>query len=88
MYNEDDYLMISGVHHFAFCRRRWALIHIENQWEENFYTVDGSIMHENVHNPDYHEKRRNTIITRAMPVSSSRLGVSGECDAVVLELSN
>ena len=23
----DDYLQMSGIQHFAFCRRQWALIH-------------------------------------------------------------
>ena len=27
-YAEDDYLMISGIQHFRFCKRQWALIHI------------------------------------------------------------
>lgn len=82
MYREDDYLNLSGIQHFVFCRRQWALIHIEQQWEENFRTADGRIMHENVHNITFHEKRGDIIITRAMRVSSSRLGISGECDAV------
>ena len=30
MYNEDDFLQLSGLQHFKFCRRQWALIHIEN----------------------------------------------------------
>ena len=76
--------MLSGVQHFAFCRRQWALIHIEQQWEENFRTVEGNIMHEKVHNPEFHERRGELVITRAMPVSSSKLGLSGECDAVEL----
>ena len=38
-YSEDDYLMISGIQHFKFCRRQWALIHIEQQWAENVHTV-------------------------------------------------
>ena len=33
-YKEEDYLQISGLQHFKFCRRQWALIHIENQWAE------------------------------------------------------
>ena len=57
MYSEDDYLQLSGIQHFAFCRRQWALIHIEQQWGENYRTVDGSIMHENVHDAGFHEKR-------------------------------
>ena len=24
----DDYLLMSGIQHFAFCRRQWALIHL------------------------------------------------------------
>ena len=38
-YNEEDYLMLSGIQHFAFCRRQWALIHIEQQWAENYSTT-------------------------------------------------
>ena len=38
-YQEDEYLMLSGIQHFAFCRRQWALIHIEQQWEDNVRTV-------------------------------------------------
>ena len=33
-YSQDDYLMISGIQHFKFCRRQWALIHVEQQWAE------------------------------------------------------
>lgn len=40
-YKEEDYLMLSGIQHFSFCRRQWALIHIEQQWEENLRTVEG-----------------------------------------------
>ena len=39
MYAEEDYLMLSGIQHFAFCARQWAMIHIEQQWAENYYTV-------------------------------------------------
>ena len=44
-YAEDDYLMLSGIQHFKFCRRQWALIHIEQQWAENVHTVVGELMH-------------------------------------------
>lgn len=41
MYNDDDFLQLSGLQHYLFCPRQWALIHIENQWQENLRTVDG-----------------------------------------------
>lgn len=81
-YSEDDYLMISGIQHFKFCRRQWALIHIEQQWAENEHTVIGELMHKKAHDPYVTEKRRDTIIARALPVSSRSMGVSGECDIV------
>ena len=43
-YAEDDYLLISGIQHFIFCRRQWALIHIEQQWQENRLTVEGEVI--------------------------------------------
>ena len=88
MYREDDYLMLSGVQHYAFCPRQWALIHIEQQWADNYRTTDGNLMHERVHDSGLREKRRDVIIARAMAVSSSRLGISGECDVVEFHRSD
>lgn len=81
-YCEDDFLLLSGIQHFAFCRRQWALIHIEQQWEENVRTFEGRTMHENAHNPFSKEKRGDVLTVRAMKVFSRELGVSGECDVV------
>ena len=82
MYNEDDFLQLSGLQHFKFCRRQWALIHIENQWAENFRTTDGAILHANAHNGDLTESRGDLLITRDMRVFSWTLGVSGACDVL------
>ena len=82
MYTEEEYLMLSGIQHFAFCRRQWALIHIEQQWAENYRTADGSIMHRNAHDGSFRETRGNVIITRGMQVASAELGISGECDVI------
>ena len=81
-YDEDDFLMLSGIQHFVFCRRQWALIQLENQWNDNVHTVSGELVHENVHDKFHTEKRKDVIVTRGMPVKSRVLGISGECDAV------
>ena len=81
-FKEDDYLQLSGLQHFCFCRRQWALIHIENQWAENYRTVDGELMHENAHNADFQESRGDLLIVRGLAIHSARLGVSGQCDVV------
>ncbi|MEG2751501.1 MAG: CRISPR-associated protein Cas4 [Anaerorhabdus sp.] len=81
-YVEDDYLMLSGIQHFAFCRRQWALIHIEQQWNENIHTTIGELFHEKAHDSHLKEKRKNIITTRGMPVYSKTLGISGNCDII------
>ena len=87
-YQEEDYLQLSGIQHFKFCRRQWALIHIEGQWAENLRTVSGTLMHENAHDADFRESRGDLIITRGMPVFSPALGVSGQCDVVEFRRSH
>ncbi len=81
-WNEEDYLQLSGLQHFVFCRRQWALIHIEHQWAENFRTIDGAAFHENAHNTGFQESRGDRFITRGVSVCSSELGVSGQCDVL------
>lgn len=82
IYKEDDYLLLSGIQHYAFCPRQWALIHIEGQWNENYLTTGGRFMHAKAHDGDSTEKRGNLIIFRALKVRSVELGISGECDIV------
>lgn len=57
MYKEEDFLQLSGIQHFEFCRRQWALAYIELQWQENVRTVEGKILHENAHDVSVKEKR-------------------------------
>ena len=45
-YNEDDFLSLGGIQHFAFCPRQWELIYIEQQWKENLRTLEGGIFTE------------------------------------------
>ncbi len=82
MYKEEDFLQLSGIQHFAFCRRQWALAYIELQWQENVRTVEGRLLHETAHDASIKEKRGDLIVVRAMPVHSRELGISGECDVV------
>ena len=85
MANDDsDFLMISGLKHFQFCRRRWALVHIEQLWEENALTLEGHYMHERVHDDGFTEARGSVLLSRGMPVSSQELRITGVCDMVEL----
>lgn len=81
-YSEDELLMLSGIQHFAFCERQWALIHIERQWAENLRTTEGHFLHEKVDDPYIVETRGHLVIARSVPVVSYALGLSGLIDMI------
>jgi len=86
--DDSDFLMLSGLKHFRFCKRRWALIHIEQQWDENALTLEGHYMHEVVHDVDFTEKRGSVLLSRGMPVRSENMRITGNCDMVELTRSD
>jgi CRISPR-associated exonuclease Cas4 len=81
MYEEDDLIPLSTLQHYAFCRRQCALIHIEQIWQENIYTLEGRILHDKAHSGQK-EKRRTARKEFGMPVRSLELGLSGKTDTV------
>lgn len=82
MYAEDEFLALSGIQHFSYCRRQWALIHIEQLWQENLFTVLGDMMHERAHDECIRERRADRLTIRGMTIRSARLGIWGKCDVV------
>ena len=87
-YAEDDMLMLSGIQHYAFCPRQWALIHIEQQWSENLLTMEGQIMHQHVDDPFYRQKMGDHICLRAVSLASKELGLYDVSDIVELHSSD
>jgi CRISPR-associated exonuclease Cas4 len=80
--SEEELLPLSGIQHFTFCRRQWALIHLEGQWAENLRTTQGQLFHERAHDSQQRERRGDTLILRDLSVFSHTLGLSGKCDVV------
>lgn len=81
-YQEEEHLALSGLQHFAFCPRQWALIHIECLWADNLLTAEGELQHTRAHDPAFDEKRGDRLTIRAMPIASATLGIRGVCDIV------
>ena len=82
MCKEQEPLLLSGLQHFCFCRRQWALIHVEQQWAENLHTAEGQIFHQRAHDENAEEMRGSVLIIRGLRVPSRRLNVTGVCDVV------
>jgi CRISPR-associated exonuclease Cas4 len=82
-FTEDDLLPLSALQHLLYCERQAALIHLEQIWEENPFTVEGKHLHERV-DDGKGESRGDVRIARGLPLRSLRLGLSGKADAVEL----
>lgn len=87
MAESDDLLALSGIQHFLFCRRQWGLIQIEQQWKDNYLTIEGNQLHEKVDDPFFTENRSGVIISRSVPIRSNALGLIGVCDMVEFDPS-
>lgn len=84
MFAQDDWLMLSEIQHFLFCPRQWALISINQQWNDNVLTVEGTLQHENVDDSFYRLCNSGRLTLRRVPLASAQMGVSGFSDAIEL----
>ena len=81
MLDDEDRLSISAIEHYAYCPRQMAFISMEQVWQENMFTVQGSAQHERVHR---YEQRveRGVLVVRAMTLWSENLSLYGKADVV------
>ncbi|GAB1432350.1 CRISPR-associated protein Cas4 [Spirochaetota bacterium] len=85
-YNEEELIPISALQHMFFCHRQYALIYIEQIWEENLFTAEGKVIHERVHS-EHRASRRLFKQEYSMSVRSLVHGLIGKCDLVEIYLS-
>jgi hypothetical protein len=81
VYSDEDLLPLSALQHFLFCERQCALIHIEQVWTENLYTIEGELLHKRAHSGS-REARPGKKTEFGMPIRSLELGLSGNTHAV------
>ena len=81
MFDEEDLIPLSALQHLVFCQRRCALVHLEQIWVPNRYTVEGDHLHNRVDEAGV-ERRPDVVISRGLPIRSLRLGLSGRADVV------
>ncbi len=77
----DEAIAISALQHYSYCPRQCALIHAEQAWDENVYTLRGQAVHQQVDTPESRADG-DVQIERALPLYSRRLGLVGRADVV------
>lgn len=76
-----EIIVISALEHYSYCPRQCALIHLEQIFDENVFTVRGRQAHERVDDGET-GKSGDVRVERSVPLWSHRLGLVGKADAV------
>lgn len=74
---------ISAIAHWAYCPRRVALIHVEQTFDENVFTIRGRMAHTRADTAPV-SVARGVRVLRHLPLVSQRYGLSGKADIVEL----
>jgi CRISPR-associated exonuclease Cas4 len=82
--NDDEPVQLSALQHWAYCPRQCGLIHLEQAFDDNVYTLRGHAAHAHVDTSGA-ELRRGIRVERALPVWNETLGIAGKADAVEFE---
>jgi CRISPR-associated exonuclease Cas4 len=81
MNTEYEPIQVSALQHWAYCPRQYALIHLEQVFEENLFTLRGQALHQRVDDPGF-EVRDGLRTERALPLFCDRMGLIGKADVV------
>jgi CRISPR-associated exonuclease Cas4 len=81
MESDDDRVMISAIEHYSYCPRQCGLIHLEDVFHENVFTLRGRAAHERAHEATTRAEA-GVRVERALPLWSDRLGLTGIADVV------
>ena len=77
-----ELIPISALNHYAYCPRRCALIHVEQTYSENVFTMRGHDLHERTDQEGASGWEEGVRVERALPLCSKRLGLIGKADVV------
>lgn len=80
-WDDSQIVTISALQHWSYCPRQCGLIHLEQTFDENLYTLRGRFVHERVDVPRG-EERKGVRVERGLPLFCDRLGLVGKADLV------
>ncbi len=78
---EEEWIPLSALQHYSYCPRQCALIHQEQTFDENLYTLRGQAVHRHVDTPES-AMEDGIRVERALPLFCKRLGLTGKADMV------
>jgi len=81
MNDQAEYLPLSMLNQLEYCERRFFLMHVRGEMEINAHVLEGTLRHENAHQPGS-SREGETISHRRLYVWSDELMIAGFADIV------
>jgi len=78
---DEELIPISALEHWSYCARQCALIHLEQTYDENIFTLRGNRAHEHAHAESVGTEDGVRVV-RGLPLWSDRIGLIGKADVV------
>jgi len=78
---ELEQISLSALQHWRYCPRQCGLIHLEQAFDDNVYTLRGQAVHARVDKPGV-ETAKGLRVERALPLWHDELGLIGKADVV------
>lgn len=78
---DDEDVPISALQHFLYCPRQCALIHLDQAYDDNVFTLRGNRVHQHAHEPQQ-RFLQGVHVEHALPLQSGTLGLTGKADVV------
>jgi CRISPR-associated exonuclease Cas4 len=79
--DELEKIPLSALQHWRYCPRQCGLIHLEQVFDENIFTLRGQALHAKVDQPGV-ETSKGVRVERALPLWDDLLGLVGKSDVV------
>lgn len=79
--HEVEPIMLSALQHYSYCPRQCALIHQEQSFDDNEFTLRGQRAHRRVDSGEI-SVEDDVRVARSLPLYSERLGLTGRADVV------
>ena len=81
MSRELEQIPLSALQHWRYCPRQCGLIHLEQVFDDNVYTLRGQAVHARVDTPGV-ETAKGVRVERALPLWHDEIGLIGKADVV------
>lgn len=73
---------LSALQHYSYCPRQYALIHLEQVFEDNEHTLRGQAVHQRVDQPANELRKDGVRVVRSLSLFHDELGLTGRADVV------